>query len=302
MGVNLLGSEVKTASGRITVLSGCDYVVAVVIGSVNPPMINGAVMETLAAVAASGLVGAISAHVRRFPLTEEQQILFEGSKAVLFYLENGVCTRPEPTTGFSDAGSVAGSMVTSTDDLLIGVTVGNNGQVTLEADGTAMTLVVDELTCRVGSITPTDAAQNVEGKDPGTLSGYWYTPQPIWHKTTETVLVEEGRYVFTLVWHHYTWWWMYDTDIRSYYRQVLDGTPTSKEVFVPKGTYPGDLSYSETIATWVPPVYETIESGYWEYPQPVWIATGVAGNVSAIVLSVADVMIGSVYTSRPLHL
>lgn len=313
MALTKLGFETKTASGAITVPDGCDFITAVVIGSVNPPAINAISMETKATVAAQGVLQALSIHVLPVSLNIVMPFVFDGTLVTFYYFENGVCARPTNVKGYNAAGSVTGTHVTTTGEIMLGVVLGNNGQVTLTADSSSFTFDVDQMTYRIGYKIPGDTSQAIVAADPGTLSSYWYNPPAIWHDTTTTVLVTPGHYETTQVYHQYrSVYSHYSAPNYVYINGIYSdpGDPNYSAGFVPQGgisnfqTYQGTVIYGSSFYTypqvWVPPVYEEQASGYWEYPAPVEIVTGTPGYVSTIVVSISDVMIGSVYTSRPL--
>lgn len=299
MAVTKLGFETKITNGTITVPENCDYIVALVTGSVLPPWINGLEMGTIATVPAQGVNKAISMHVLALNIWYEYSFIMYGDSVTFLYLQHGICTRPDPVAGYSAAGSVSGTIVTSTDDLLVGMVIGNNGQVTITADTAALTFDVNTLTARIGTKTPADTSQVIAATDPGTLSGYWYQPPAVWVDTSTTVLVSPGHWEQVEVQHIQTYaytstgtWYGMSVDFYNIYiNGVLSGS-----THVPHGDpAPAATWWYTYVPQWFPPVYEEQPSGYWSYPNPQWIETGVAGYVSAIIASIADVMIGGTF-------
>lgn len=274
--ISLLGTEEKLADGTLNILNACNYVVAVVVGSELPPIINGVLMDTVISVPAQGANKAISVHVTRNPTPTESETqpfsmpIGTGIRVLFIYFRHVVCVRPDKVYGYVTTGSKTGTLPTSTDDYIIGIVLGNNGQVTLKSDTIAMTLWIDESKLRIGYIIPGDTSASIAGTDPGTVSGYWQSQDPIWHEGT---LITAG-YWETVATYHPPYSYI---DVEGYLVNV-----------------PGYYTYTYI---WHDPVYS---SGYWEYPPDIWIATGTTGQVSLIAISLADVMIGGIYVSRPL--
>lgn len=311
MGATYLGYETKTANGGITIPTDCNYVAAFVTGSELPPWINGIQMETKATVPAQGYNKAISLHVLPVSLNEIVPFIMEGDSVTFIYIQNGVCTRPVVVKGYSAAGSVGGTLPSGTDDLVVGMVLGNNGQVTITTDGNALTLVEDSMTTRIGYRVPGDSSQTIATTDPGTTSGYWYTPPPIWHDTTTSVLITPGHYETTPVYHDYRSIYLYYNAPNYWYGRYLYSEPGDPNYITGLVNlndnfglpyYDGAINISSVfytyVQTWIPPVYETQQSGYWEYPPQQWVVTGTPGNVSAIVASIADTMIGGIFVPK----
>lgn len=303
----ILGSESVTANGSVIIPEGCVYVVAFCVGSVDPPYLNGNQMQTKASVAAQGILRSISIHVSAFPTVATLPFVMNGADNITFvYLDDAVCTRGDVVQGYSEStGNVTGNLPTSTNDIAFGMVLGSNGQVEIKGDTVALTLLDDQLTLRVGYIVPGDTVLTCLASDASTLSGYWYTPPPIWHDTTTTILVEAGHYEFNPVYHNY-WWVNVGGNYWDEYQYNAPGDPEYIEGthLIQDNVYssqtPSNGSFYTYPGVWVPDRYETVPSGYWEYPPQVWIVTGVAGQVSAAFISVADVMIGGTYVGRPL--
>ena len=302
--IAILGHDNITANGTVVIPDGCVYVVALCTGSLDPPYLNGNLMQTKASVAAQGINPSVSIHVSTFPTVATLPFVMNGADTITFvYLSNTVCTRADVVQGYSESsGQVTGDLATSsTDDLVLGIVVGSNGQVQIKGDTVDMTLLEDTLTRRIGSIVPGDSSLTCLATDTSTLSGYWYQPPAVWVDTTTSVLVEAGHYEFNPV-YQYTvsfvfinfsggkWW----------YHVYHDGVDTGVDQGFDTSAFPASYAFYTFPGVWVPDRYETIASGYWSYPAQVWIETGVAGQVSAAWISVADVMIGSIYVSRPL--
>jgi hypothetical protein len=301
--MSVLGHDNVTANGNVTIPTDCVYVVALCTGSLDPPYLNGNKMQTVASVPATGINKAVSIHVSTFPIVATLPFVMNGADTITWvYLDNAVCTRADVVQGYSNtSGGVTGALATSTSDLVLGIVLGSNGQVQIKGDTVAMTLLDNTLKRCIGWIAPGDASLTCIATDNSTVSGYWYSPPAVWHDTTTSVLVEAGHYVFNPVQHTRTFVFHVWIGGSNYvYRVYIDGVysfdttfqsnipETWTEVFY---TYPG---------VWVPDRYETVASGYWEYPAQQWIETGVAGEVSAAWISIADVMIGGIYVSRPL--
>ena len=157
--MSLLGTDNVTADGTVTIPEGCVYVVAVSIGTENPPYLNGNLMQTKGVVSAQGQLDAISVHTSTFPIVAELPFVMNfASRVVFFYLDDAVCARPVPVSGYSATGEVTGKLDTSTNDLVIAIVLGSNGQVLLKGDTVDFTLIYDTTTCRVGWIAPGDSA------------------------------------------------------------------------------------------------------------------------------------------------
>jgi len=301
MGATYLSIETKTASGTITIPANCDYMVALVTGSLLPPIVNARTMETVATVAATGMNPAISLHVMPIDVIYEYGFVMYGTSCTFVYIQNGICVRPGTVYGYSSGGTVSGDLATSTNDLIVGFIVGNNGQVTITNDTVALTYAVDSLTSRIGYATPGDAVGTIAAADPGTVTGYWYTPDAVWVDTSTSVLISEGYNEFVPTLHTRAYWYAYTSGGYDYYLIVVDGVSTGSYTARVVGENAPVASFWYTYdAVWHDPVYETQPSGYWSYPDPVWVETGEYGNVSAIIASIADTMIGGTYISRPL--
>lgn len=313
MALSILGYESKITNGALTIPADCSLICAVVIGSEAAPWINGIQMDTKAVESAQGVLDALSVHVLPVTLNETVPFIMEGNLAAFYYFEDGVSCRPKPAKGYSAAGEVTETFVTTTDEIMIGVVLGNNGQVTLTADDGAFTYDIDTTTYRIGHKTPGDSSQTIVASDPGTTSGYWYNPPAVWHDTTTSVLVTAGYYQTTSVYHDYRLVYSHYSGEYYYYDYGIysnAGDPNYTTGFVeiaanqPLEGYIGSIHIESTfythVQTWIPPVYEEQPSGYWEYPDPVWVTTGAPGYVSAIVVSIAATMLGSVYVTRPL--
>jgi hypothetical protein len=307
--MSVLGYENKTANGTVTIPENTVFVVAVCTGTVSAPYLNGNLMQTKGSVAATGLLKTISVHVSTFPLIHVLPFVMNGADTITFiYMDDAVCARPVPVSGYSTSGSQTGTLDTSTNDIVVGIVLGSNGQVLIKGDTVGLTAVYDTLTCRIGYIVPGDSSLSCEATDENAISGYWYTPDPVWVDTTSSVLVEPGHYVQTATLHHaYDAYASYSGG-RYYYDYFLYEEPPGAVVeyihnYNSFATYQGTGNDKGTwytyTQTWVPDRYETQASGYWTYPNPVWVSTGVAGQISAIWLSIADTMIGSVYVTRP---
>jgi len=305
----VLGYDNKTANGTVTIPDGCNYVVAACVGTTAPPYLNGVLMQPYSTVPATGILKAIGIHILPNSINQELPFVMNGADSISFiYLDDSVCTRLPAVEGYSAAGSVSGNLVTSTNDLVIGIVLGSNGQVLIKGDTVALTLVYDTLTCRIGYITPGDSVLACLATDESTTSGYWYTPPPVWINTTTSVLVEPGHWVTTSVYHREYYAFNsqhpYGYFIYGVYEYVNPpGSTTFIEDFN-SATYFGSQATIGTwytyYQTWVPDRYETVSSGYWQPQEPQWIQTGVSGQISCCFISIADVMIGTNYISRPL--
>jgi hypothetical protein len=310
----LLGSDNKTADdGTVTIPEDCVYVVAVSIGTENPPYLNGNLMQTKGSVPATGQLSAISCHVSTFPTHQELPFVMNGaSRVVWFFLDDAVCTRPVPVSGYSATGQVTGTLDTSTNDIVICVVLGSNGQVLLTGDTVSATLIYDSTTCRIGYLIPGDSSMSCDASDEDVTSGYWYYPPSYYTDTSSSVLVTPGHYQTTAVYNRkYYAYAFYNAvtypDYPYRYTQFTyvnpPGTTTQDS---PAGAI-GSSSYDGQQITlyewytyhqvWVPPVYETQTSGYWTYPDPVWVETGVPGEISCIFISIADTAIGSIHVN-----
>lgn len=301
--MSILGHDHVTANGSVTIPEGCVYVAALCVGTTDPPYLNGNRMDTRASVAAQGVLRAISIHVSTFPTVATLPFVMNGADSITFvYLDNAVCTRGDVVNGYSQSlGQVTGTLPTSTSDIVFGMVLGSNGQVQIKGDTVALTLLDDQLKLRIGSIVPGDTSLTCLATDTSTLSGYWYQPPAVWVDTTTSVLVEAGHYEFNPVAHYVTYVYIGYSNNAYYYNAYLDGV---FQETIGQATYMDPVGSSYTYYTypgvWIPDRYETVASGYWSYPEPVWIETGVAGEVSAAWISIADVMIGGIYVSRPL--
>jgi hypothetical protein len=278
MGVTYISSETKTAkTGTITIPAACDYVIALVKGSTSPVVINGIAMRVKAQVAETEGVPAISVQILKLPLKAAAQPYAHQATSVTFvYVYNAVCTRPGVVQEFSDTGTASDDLVTSTDDLVLGIAAGTVEQVELIGDSSALTTVLDETLCREGYITPGDASMSMEGKS-DTSSGYWYQPPRVW---VEGTLIKEGYYTYEPVYHAGYW-----------YVDPLFGQPGHDSEYIYQPPY-----YTYT-PVWHEPEYS---DGYWRYPDQVWVGTGEAGRVSIAAVSIASAMVGSTYTTRPI--
>jgi hypothetical protein len=96
------------------------------------------------------------------------------------------------------------------------------------------------------------------------------------------------------------WWYEKFRISRSPSGTTTAPTGITTEVSSWAGQTFGYNSWHIYYQTWVPDRYETVSSGYWQPQEPVWIQTGVSGQISCCFISIADVMIGANYISRPL--
>lgn len=288
--MNVLGSDVLTADGSVTIPDGTIYVVAVGIGSESPLYLNGVLMETKGSVPATGVIRAVGMHVSRFPPGIVLPFNLNGNTSAIFiYLDDAICTRGKVIEGHSTSGTESGDLPTSsTDDIVIGVVIGEAGQVTLKGDGANFTLLLDTSLIRIGYIVPGDDSLACEGKSATVAVGYWQPQDPIKHPAT---LIEDGHYDKVTTRHDVT----FVRVALGYYDQYIDGG-FSKRIFCNIwDPTPADYYYNIITQVWQNPVYS---SEWWEYPPPVWIPNS-PGQVSAIFISIADVMIGGIFVTRP---
>ena len=118
----ILGYENKTADGTVTIPEGCVFVVAVCQGSVNPPYLNGNIMQTPfnGTVAATGQLVAIGIHTSPFPTQQTLPFVLNGNtKATFIYMDDAVCARQTLVSGYSTTGQITGDLGTSTDDIVM---------------------------------------------------------------------------------------------------------------------------------------------------------------------------------------
>lgn len=307
--MSLLGTDNSTANGTVTIPTDCVYVVAVSIGTTDAPYLNGNLMQTKGSVVAQGQLDAISCHVSTFPTQQELPFVMNGANRIIwFFLDDAVCTRPVPVSVYSATGEVTGTLDTSTNDIVIGIVLGSNGQVLITGDTVGLTAIYDTTTCRVGHITPGDSSMSCSASDEDVSSGYWYYPPAYYTETTQSVLVEAGHYETAAIYHYR--YWAYESYSPSIgytyglYEYINPPGTTTKQGTAVWATYQGPQYGQQTwytyVQIWVPPVYETQTSGYWTYPAPVWVDTSTPGEISCIYISVANTMIGSVYVTRPL--
>jgi hypothetical protein len=292
----ILGHDHVTANGSVTIPTGCVYVVATCEGTIDPPYLNGNLMDTKGTVAAQGVLKAIGIHVRTFPTVQTIPFAMNGADRITFiYLDAAVCTRGTVVSGFNNStGQVTGALPTSsTTDLVIAIAIGANGQVTLKGDTVDFTLLLDETLCRIGSIVPGDTSLTCLSTDGGAATGYWYTPPAVF---VPGALISEGYYstVTTIHTVHYVLT-NFTTPPNTYYYDIyIDGTFSAT---LTTSVSRSDYTYNTYAQVWHPAVYS---SGYWTYPPQQWIVTGTSGSISCIYISIADVMIGGIYVSRPL--
>jgi len=280
MAVAVISSESKTvSSGTITVPLNCDYVAALVKGSTYPVALNGIPMTVKAAVEETEGVIAVSVQILKVPLAGvAQPYSFRGTAVVFIYLTDGECTRPDAVQVFDDSGSYSEDLATSTDDLVFAIAASDSGPVTMTGDTAAFTLVINESTCLAGYIAPGDAAVTIAGSAPAVVSSYWYQPPRVW---VEGELIEEAHWEYEGTWVPGQW-----------VEDPLFGQPghPSEYVYV-------DGHYDYT-AVWVEAEYS---AGYWRYPPKVLVNESTPAKISLAAASIADVMVGSTYTSRPRH-
>jgi hypothetical protein len=275
MAVTYLSSELKTEkNGLVTVPVTCDYVVALVLGSILPVQLNGYSMTVKASVAAREGVPAVSIQTYRAPLKVQQPYYTHGNHVAFAYLSGAVGARPLPLQSYSATGSITNGLATVAGEICFGAIAGTedstDGQVTLTGDTVAFTLFKDETLYRAGRITAGDTALTIVGVNPGADGGYWYQPPPIYHPSE--LLTEE------------------------YYEQVITYHPA---VYVPPvGETPGYWipEWTERETIYHPPVYS---DAWWEYPSQEWVPSGTAGKLSVVAVVITDLQIGSSYVSRP---
>lgn len=278
MAVTLLDYSTKTLqAGTVSIPFYTDAVAALVMGTIEPVILNGIDMTVKAAVAETEGVPAISIQFLRYPPTAELPYSYQGSEVTFVFLKDAISVRPDIIAKFSNVGSVTKNLLSSADDIVLGMVIGDNGQAEIEGDGVAFTNLVDNLLYRFGHLDPGDTSIAIEATTPNTVTGYWYQPPPVYHPEE---LISEGYYTYESVYHPGEW-----------VEDPLFGQPGHPDeyVWVP--------AWYETVKIWHPPEYR---DAYWTYPDQVWVEVGEAGKLSVCVISVANVMIGSVYTSRPL--
>lgn len=120
------------------------------------------------------------------------------------------------------------------------------------------------------------------------------------HTSTSSVLVEAAHYETIKVTNirqyiyvdYYGGYYVYDKTINNVYKGTVNFLTFKGNIF-----YDNFYTYTQV---WVPDRCETVTTSWYTYPDPVWITTGVPGQVSTCFVSIADVMIGAVYVSRPL--
>ncbi len=280
MAVTVLSTESKTqASGTITVPLNCDYVAALVKGSIDPVVINGIRMTVKALVEETEGVTPVSVQIMKVPLAGvAQPYSFRGTAVVFVYLQDGECTRPDVVQVFGDTGSYSEDLATTTDDLVFAIVASDSGQVTMTGDTAAFTLVINESTCLAGYIAPADAALTIAGSAPAVASSYWYQPPRVW---VEGALIEAAHWEYEGTWVPGQW-----------VEDPLFGQPghPSEYVWV-EGHYEYD-------AVWVEATYS---AGYWRYPPKVLVNELTDAKISLAAASITDVMVGSIHTSRPVH-
>jgi hypothetical protein len=86
MAVNYLASEIKLKNGVISMPGGCDTLVALVSGSLQPPLINKIRMKYLAGVAGQGGVPDISMHYLPIYMVYNYNFVMYGEQVVFVYL------------------------------------------------------------------------------------------------------------------------------------------------------------------------------------------------------------------------
>jgi hypothetical protein len=287
--MSLLGGTVLTVDESTVIIpDGCNYVVALCTGSVDPPYLNGNLMETYCAVPATNELPAVGIHVSTFPTGYELPYAWNGNATVtMAFLDDTVCTRAVVVQGNSAGGTITGSLPTSsTTDMVFGIVVGEAGQVTLTGGGTALTLLEDTSLRRIGYITPGTGSLACVGTSALTAIGYLIPGVPIWHGA---VLIEAGHYESVTTTHYVTFVWV---SAFYGYEKYIDGSATGHYYQSP----PEDYTYETHSNTWIKARYTT---GYWEYPPDVYIPNS-PGHVSAAFIATVNVMIGGIYVSRPL--
>lgn len=294
MAVNYLSSEIKLKNGVISIPAGCDMLVALVTGSLMPPVVNKIRMKYLAGVETQGLLPAISMHYLPIYMVYDYNFVMYGQRVVFVYLQNGVSCRAKVVSGYSAAGTLSGNLVSAAGEVVIGMAAGNNGPVTITMDGGAFDALLNETLEKAGVKTATGALPSVAAAAPEIAGGRWVEQAPVWVEKGEQVLVKEGYYEFLPVLHVKAYWYAYTSGGYDYYQIRVDGVNTGTYTAKPQGTSaPSSETWYTYDAVWHEPVYEEAKSGYWTYPPPVWEEDGEPAKLAAIFASVADVFVGS---------
>lgn len=257
---DVISIETKTASGTITIPTGCTLIYAVQKGSETAVSINAVDMTVVASTPAVGQVPALSVWKMKAAVNDEISFLMYGSTVTFVYLAHALDDRGGAIDGYDATGTLSGALATSVLDLVLGVVVGLNSPVTLVGDGVAFTYLINELTYKIGYIVPGDSSLSCVADDPDTTSGYWQEQAPIYHGS---VLVSAAWVENLPAVHHNGYW-----DLR-----MVNGY--EQWVWVPP--------WDEYPQVYHPAVYS---DAWTEYPPPVYIDTGVSGKVNAIFCSV----------------
>lgn len=295
MAITIISSETKTVDGNITIPDTCTLVLALVKGSETPPLINGVSMTKIASTPAVGALPAVAIHQYQAPLILiSLPFLMTGCTYVHFvYLATALTFRPGILAGYSATGSYTFDLPTTTNDMAFGICAGFTS-VDMKGDTVALTYLVNNTTDKVGYITPGDTALTCLATD-GSSAGYWQTQSPVYHPS---VLIK-AAWVENLTAISHTYSYDHGTSPNIYVREYRNGS--YYQMLGPMEA--GQWSWYQGHSPWVeyPQIYHpaTYSTEYWEYPPPIWISTGVPGQVNACFCSISLSASGG-FISRPI--
>ena len=294
----LLSSETKTANGTIAIPNNCTVIVGLVKGSVLPPEIAGVAMETLAQVAATTNVKAVSIHQYK-PPADDVTVAFTMSGDSVHFVYISAMDGNRPGAVFGNAvSSVTGELPTSATDLVLAIMSGMIGPCTLKGDTVEMTYLVNETFDKVGWIVPGDASLTALATDAGVSAGYYIDGGSVYHpsvlitaayteyvRTQHTVTYKFSRKVVSAAPPVYYYW-------NVYIDGVWNGqTKTTTTVSAPSSYF----YYSND-----PVDHEAVYSeAYTEDLPDIWVPGGEAASLSACFVSIRT-SASSVFVGRPM--
>lgn len=282
MAIAVISSVEKTASGTLTIPTGCDYVYALVIGSEAAPKIGGMKMSKIISQPATTKVGAVAIYQFKVTATGTVDFVIKGESNSILYVSGSEDYRTGSLAGMASA-SFSGNLPTSASDLVLGVLFGMIGATALTGDSIAFTYIKNGTFKKSGYIFPADSSLACVASDSGVSTGYWIDGGAVYHPPE---LISEAYYSFDPVLHTVVWLYLY-TDTPSGYKiygKYDNGVDTGYRQWVAPGqSPPATTTYYVYVQTYHPAVYS---EGWYEELPDIWVPGGEAASVNACFVSI----------------
>lgn len=287
MAIVELDTDLLTASGNITIPSGCTRIFALVFGSELPPSIAGSVMAKIASVPATTKTVAISIH--QFIVSEDNvtvPFVISGTHVTLKYTSGAGQYRDNVLKGTATSGTLAGDLPAATTDLALAILAGMIGPCTIKGDTVAFTYDRNDTFLKTGWLVPGDTTLSGEVKDAGVSEGYTIDGGSIYHPA---VLTQEAFYSHDPVNHYVTWLfltsgtdqWYGPFKIYGKFDNGVDQGDRYKQYTLIDPPPPPSYNYTAYVATYHPAVYTP---GYNEELPDTVVPGGEQATVSGIIV------------------